>query len=121
MIQDGELFVAVNSRPQVLRDSQSVNAANAGDACWAAMVYLAISCCIPNTPMLKRAAIATGFSFVMELSQLYHSPWIDSLRQTRLGGLILGSNFLWIDLVRYSVGVLSCLACEATAVRLQSD
>ena len=71
--------------------------------------------------MLKRAAIATGFSFVMELSQLYHSPWIDSLRQTRLGGLILGSDFLWIDLVRYSVGVLSCLACEATAVRLQSD
>ena len=38
-------------------------------------------------------------------SVLYHTPWIDSIRQTTLGGLILGFGFLWSDLACYAVGV----------------
>lgn len=45
------------------------------------------------------------FSFAIEFSQLYHSPWIDSLRNTRVGGLVLGYGFLWSDLVSYTVGI----------------
>jgi hypothetical protein len=41
----------------------------------------------------------------VELSQLYHAPWIDSIRQTTLGGLILGFGFLWTDLACYAFGV----------------
>ncbi len=43
----------------------------------------------------------------VELSQLYHAPWIDSIRQTTLGGLILGFGFLWSDLACYALGVLA--------------
>ena len=46
-----------------------------------------------------------SFSVAVEVSQLYHAPWIDSIRHTTLGGLILGFDFLWSDLVCYAVGV----------------
>ncbi len=32
-------------------------------------------------------------------------PWIDSVRQTTIGGLILGFGFLWSDLACYAAGV----------------
>ncbi|MCA9011825.1 MAG: DUF2809 domain-containing protein [Planctomycetaceae bacterium] len=32
-------------------------------------------------------------------------PWLDSLRQTILGRLILGFGFLWSDLLCYTAGV----------------
>ncbi len=47
-----------------------------------------------------------AFSVAIELSQLYHASWIDSIRQTTLGGLILGFGFLWSDLACYAVGVV---------------
>ena len=46
-----------------------------------------------------------AFSVAIEISQLYHAPWIDSIRRTTLGGLILGFGFLWSDLACYAVGV----------------
>ena len=46
-----------------------------------------------------------AFSVAIELSQLYHAHWIDSIRHTTLGGLILGFGFLWSDLACYAVGV----------------
>ena len=51
--------------------------------------------------------IASGtimFSFAIEISQLYHAPWIDCIRNTTLGGLVLGFGFLWSDLLCYSAG-----------------
>ena len=36
---------------------------------------------------------------------MYHAPWIDSIRRTTLGGLVLGFGFVWSDLACYAVGV----------------
>lgn len=47
-----------------------------------------------------------AYSVATELSQLYHAPWIDGLRATRLGGLVLGFGFLWSDLIAHAAGVL---------------
>jgi len=59
-----------------------------------------------NTKSTLWVAVATLlFSFGIELSQLYHSPWIDALRSYPLGGLILGFGFLWSALVCYTMGV----------------
>jgi len=52
------------------------------------------------------AISALAFSIAIELSQLYHAPWIDSIRHTTLGALILGFGFVWSDLICYAVGVL---------------
>jgi len=49
--------------------------------------------------------VALLFCYFIEVSQLYHSIWIDIIRDTRIGGLILGRGFLWSDLISYSIGV----------------
>lgn len=54
----------------------------------------------------KLALICYGMGVADELLQLYHAPWIESVRQTRIGGLALGFGFLWSDILCYAVGTL---------------
>jgi hypothetical protein len=76
-----------------------------GDVLWAAMIYWGFKFLFAHEP--KRTAFyALIFCFLIEFSQLYHEPWIDQIRNTRLGGLVLGFGFIWSDLVCYSVGVI---------------
>ena len=76
-----------------------------GDALWALMIYLYVAI-IFKTLSIKRVAISSLlFCYLIELSQLYHAPWIDQIRNTRLGGLILGFGFLWSDILAYTMGV----------------
>ena len=77
----------------------------AGDTLWALMVFLGISVLAPRTRMSRRAAIALATAYLVEVSQLYHAPWINSLRHTPLGGLVLGFGFLWSDLACYTAGI----------------
>jgi len=76
-----------------------------GDALWALMIYLLFGMVFRNWPVKKVAVIGLAFCFVIELSQLYHDRWIDGIRSTTLGGLVLGFGFLWSDLVAYSIGI----------------
>jgi len=90
-----------------------VIAAYAGDALWAAMVFWIAAFIWPRANTRTLAAIALGVSFIVELSQLYHAPWIDALRATRLGALALGHGFLWSDLVCYAIGVTAAAIVDA--------
>ena len=76
-----------------------------GDALWALMVFLLLGFIFRRKGTRWIAIFALTFSFSIELSQLYHAPWIDALRANKLGGLILGFGFLWSDLICYTVGV----------------
>jgi hypothetical protein len=58
-----------------------------------------------TSPLVAEGAVALAFSYAIEISQLYHQPWIDHIRQTTLGHLTLGTTFIWTDLVAYTVGV----------------
>jgi hypothetical protein len=78
----------------------------AGDALWALMVYFLIGFILTQKSPLWIAILALAFSFGLEISQLYHAPWIEAIRANRLGGLILGFGFLWSDLVCYGIGIL---------------
>lgn len=89
----------------------------AGDTLWALLVFLGVSALRPNMPLLHRGAMASGIAFVVEISQLYHAPWIDAIRETRIGGLVLGFGFLWSDLVCYVVGVGIGLTLDQTVRR----
>jgi hypothetical protein len=75
-------------------------------------VFLGVGLLAPRWPMLRMAAAALAVSYIVEITQLYHAPWIDSLRQTRPGGLILGFGFLWSDLACYTVGVALGIAID---------
>lgn len=89
----------------------------AGDVLWAAMVYLLIAAAWPRAPIGRVAAGAAIFSLAIELSQLYHAPWIDAVRQTRMGGLVLGFGFLWSDLACYAAGTALGATLDYTIMR----
>lgn len=92
-----------------------------GDVLWAAMVFLLIAALRPAESTRWVALAAAAFSLAIELSQLYHAPWIDGLRQTRLGGLVLGFGFLWSDLVCYAAGIAIAATIDRAVVRARRN
>jgi hypothetical protein len=88
-------------------------AAYAGDTLWALVAFLGIGLLLRRVSTWAVAVLALSFSVLIEMSQLYHAPWIDSIRHTTLGGLALGYGFLWGDLACYAVGVGLGVVIEA--------
>ncbi len=84
-----------------------------GDALWALMVFFMVGWWFTRKSTFWVASMALEFSYAIEFSQLYHAHWIDTLRNTRLGGLVLGYGFLWSDLVCYTAGIGAGLMLEA--------
>ncbi|OOR20954.1 DUF2809 domain-containing protein [Bacillus mycoides] len=76
-----------------------------GDALWALMIFTGFGFLFPKIETRKLVFISLIFCYGIEISQLYHAEWIDSIRATTLGGLVLGYGFLWSDLVAYTIGV----------------
>lgn len=85
----------------------------AGDVLWAAALYwfLALLLARRSIPSIATAALLT--SFAVELSQLYRAPWMDDLRRSTLGGLLLGHGFLWSDLLCYTLGIVLAATADA--------
>ncbi|MDD1608270.1 MAG: DUF2809 domain-containing protein [Methylococcaceae bacterium] len=76
-----------------------------GDALWALMVFLLIGLLCPALCTYQTALFAVAISFTVEFSQLYQALWINTIRQTTLGHLVLGSHFHTVDLLAYLLGV----------------
>jgi len=76
-----------------------------GDILWATMVYFIVRFLFIGKNPRFAILISLLFCFVIEFSQLYKTPWIDNLRRTLLGRLVLGETFLWGDLLSYTVGI----------------
>ena len=80
-------------------------AAYAGDTLWATAAFLGFGLALPRASTWAVALLVMSFSVLVEVSQLYKVPWLDSIRRTTIGGLILGFDFVWSDLVCYTAGV----------------
>ncbi|MCT4509778.1 MAG: DUF2809 domain-containing protein [Tepidibacter sp.] len=76
------------------------------DTLWGLMVFFMMGFIFNKSSSLKIVIYSLMFSYCIEISQLYHGEFIDSIRRTTMGGLVLGFGFLWSDLVCYSVGIL---------------
>jgi hypothetical protein len=77
-----------------------------GDALWALMVFVALGFIFSYKDTKRVAMIGIVFCYVIEISQLYHANWIDNIRATTLGGLVLGYGFSWSDLLAYAMGIV---------------
>lgn len=84
----------------------------AGDALWGMMIAWGIGALWPQVGMTVRAMLAYAVCAAVEASQLIHMPWLDAMRATRLGHLVLGSDFDGRDLLAYAVGVLVAAGLE---------
>jgi len=83
-----------------------------GDALWALVVFLGVGFLWPSCSTRRAGIIAAVISCAVEFSQLYHAPWIDAVRATRLGALTIGSVFNWPDFAAYAIGILVGVATE---------
>jgi hypothetical protein len=80
-------------------------AAYAGDTLYATMIVVLLAIAAPRASTMHLAAGALAFCVAVEISQLHHAPWIDAIRNTTPGALVLGYGFLWSDLACYVAGV----------------
>lgn len=88
-----------------------------GDALWALMVMLLCGLARPRWSVARTAMTALAISFAVEFSQLYQADWINAIRHTTLGHLVLGSGFDVHDLLAYTVGVAFGAAAELLMLR----
>jgi hypothetical protein len=87
-------------------------AENLGDALWAMLVYLLIAWTWRRQSSGRIAMATLAVSVAVEFSQMYHAPWLDAIRRTTLGGLVLGWGFAWGDLIAYASGIAACFILE---------
>lgn len=92
-----------------------------GDVLWALMIYFMVAFLFRKRKISSVALGAGLFSYLIEFSQLYHAQWIDALRKTRLGGLILGYGFLWSDLASYTLGIGFGVLLEVFVIKYRND
>lgn len=83
-----------------------------GDALYAFMMYYIISFLFVKKNIIFRGLLALTVCYTIELSQLYQADWINMVRQTLPGKLVLGSGFLYTDLLAYLLGVLFALCVD---------
>jgi hypothetical protein len=88
-----------------------------GDALWAMMIAWLIGAIFPQKPIVARAVLALVICWTVELSQAYHQQFLDSLRNTAIGQLVLGSGFDVRDLGAYALGVAAAFGLELAARR----
>jgi glycopeptide antibiotics resistance protein len=77
-----------------------------GDILWAALFFFLLRAIFPHQSKYKLAAINYAFGLGIEISQLYHAPWIDDIRRTFAGKMLLGFGFMWSDVLCYAIGTL---------------
>lgn len=91
--------------------------AYSGDTLWATTVFLALAIALPTMKTSRLAFAAIAISFTVEATQLWRAPWLELIRGTSLGHLLLGAGFKWSDLLCYSAGVLIGATADAIATR----
>ncbi|MGD7006987.1 DUF2809 domain-containing protein [Metabacillus sp. 84] len=83
-----------------------------GDALWAAMVFVGFAFLFNRKKTSLIASIAALYCLLTECSQLIQTSWLNEIRDTMLGGLVLGYGFLWTDLAAYGIGIALCAVME---------
>jgi hypothetical protein len=85
-----------------------------GDILYALMMYFTVRFFFLQKKPLFICLLSLGICVAIEFSQLLHAGWINSIRATLPGRLILGQGFLWSDLVAYTVGATFGLTIDKT-------
>src|SRR5690242_13332703 len=79
--------------------------AHAGDVAYAAFWFFVLQVLLPQLAIWKAAAADFLYCCLIEFSQMLHPPWLEALRRTLPGRLMLGSDFDPMDIADYAVGI----------------
>ncbi|MCP4113159.1 MAG: DUF2809 domain-containing protein [Desulfobacteraceae bacterium] len=75
------------------------------DALWAMMLFFIFGLVFRKWTTMRIFAVSILFTWSIELTQLYHAPWAEYLRSIKFFALILGFDFLFSDLIAYTLGI----------------
>ena len=92
-----------------------VLAEHTGDALYTVAAFLAVALLLPRWSGTALATIAFGLSAAVELSQLLQFAWLDAIRATTPGRLLLGQGFVIADFAAYAIGALLAGAADRFA------
>jgi len=84
----------------------------AGDVAWGALFFALFCAARPTLSTTSAWLSAVITTELIEFSQLYHAPWLDALRGTNVGGLLLGHLFLWSDVLCVALGATLAAGAE---------
>ena len=76
-----------------------------GDTLYSIMIFFIIQFIFIDIDIKKLFVLSLMICYVVEFSQLFQAEWLNSIRTTTLGKLVLGQGFLWSDIVAYTVGI----------------
>ena len=85
--------------PPALRDGL-------GDALWAMMIVWLVSVVATRVPLRTRGLLAFAICVAVELSQLYQTPFLNAVRNTLPGRLVLGRGYDPHDFLAYAAGAV---------------
>lgn len=75
-----------------------------GDFLWGAMFFVLYGCGWPAARARRVWQWATATTVIIEVSQLCKAPWLQAIRATAFGKLLLGNTFLWSDVASVVLG-----------------
>jgi hypothetical protein len=78
----------------------------AGDTLWAVALFLSLGLLWPSASTRRLGLGAAVLSLLVELSQLAHPGWLETVRRWPGVGLLIGYDFVWTDLACYAIGVV---------------
>lgn len=91
-----------------------------GSLLWGTMVYLLLAVFAVHRPTFRLAILAALIALCVELSRLYHTPWLDAFRLTTPGALLLGRVFSPWNLVAYGAGIALGAGLDRLIARVRS-
>ena len=89
--------------PAWLRDAS-------GGALYVAAMALVIALVARRSGPRRQVAWALALTCAIELLQAWHPAWLQAIRRTLPGRLVLGTTFNWWDFPAYAAGALLALA-----------
>jgi hypothetical protein len=88
-----------------------------GSTLWAVMIYWVLVIAWPERRPFQLAWIAGGIALLVELQRLYHAAWLDVIRASLPGILLLGRFFSVWDIVAYWVAIAVVAVLDGAVIR----
>jgi hypothetical protein len=83
----------------------------AGDFLWAMLLYFVCALSF-RLSSARTFCIALPAAYLIEVSQVFHPPWLEWLRSFKLLAMVLGFSFLWSDIIAYTLGIALAAAID---------
>ncbi|MEA1976193.1 MAG: DUF2809 domain-containing protein [Bacillota bacterium] len=89
-----------------------------GDILWSIMIFFIVKFILIKVDVRYIFLVSLILCYIVEFSQLYQAEWINNIRKTIFGRLVLGQGFLWNDIFSYTIGVIVATLSELIKQKL---